>query len=220
MLLPGRNGTRLAGSAGAPRRKGGSWRRRDYLGVMDDDAPFLTGQFLLAMPGIGDDRFDQAVIAMCAHDENGALGIGIGQVLPGIGLHALLEQLEIDPGTAPDLPVHAGGPVEPQRGFVIHGRDWGGEGTVQVADRWALTATLDVLRAIAGGSGPRQFLVALGYAGWGAGQLEDEMTRHGWFATGGDTGLLYDVPAGQRWRRGFSDAGIDTRLLAGISGTA
>jgi len=113
--------------------------------------PFLTGQFLLAMPGMGDPRFARAVIAMCAHDENGALGIGVGQHVAGLTLHGLLEQLEIPAQAAPDVPIHFGGPVEPQRGFVLHGLDWGGEDSIQVADRWALTSTLDVLRAITEG---------------------------------------------------------------------
>ncbi|WP_375381272.1 YqgE/AlgH family protein [uncultured Sphingomonas sp.] len=181
---------------------------------------FLTGQFLLAMPGIGDPRFDRAVIAMCSHDEDGALGIGLGSTLPGLGLHDLLGQLDIDLGTAPDAPVHLGGPMEPRRGFVLHSTDWGGQDTVDVAGRWAMSATLDILSAIAGGSGPSRWAVALGYAGWGAGQLDGEMTRHGWLNVRGDAGLLFDVPADGRWEQGFASAGIDCRLLAAFTGTA
>ena len=114
-----------------------------------DQPKFLSGQFLLAMPGIGDPRFEKAVMAMCVHDEDGALGIGLGRIIPRITFHDLLKQLEIEPGVAPDVPIHLGGPVEPQRGFIIHSLDWGGEGSVQVSDRWVLTATLDILRAIA-----------------------------------------------------------------------
>lgn len=185
------------------------------------DSPiYLTGRFLLAMPGIGDPRFERAVIAVCAHDENGALGIGLGRVVPRLGLHALLTQLELPIDNTPDAPIHVGGPVEPQRGFVIHGLDWGGEGTVQVADRWALTGTLDVLRAIADGQGPSRFVVALGYAGWSPGQLDGEMTRHGWFDVEGDLGLLYDTQAADRWASAFAATGIDTRLLSASAGTA
>src|SRR3546814_5236127 len=100
--------------------------------------------------------------------------------MPRIGFHSLLEQLGIDKGVAPDVAIHHGGPVEPQRGFILHTPDWGGDGSVQVADRWVLTATLDILRAIAEGRGPTRWVVALGYAGWGAGQLEEEMCRNGW----------------------------------------
>jgi putative transcriptional regulator len=97
-----------------------------------EEPKFLSGQLLLAMPGIGDPRFEKAVIAMCVHDENGALGIGLGRIVPRIGFHELLRQLEIDPGVAPDVPIHLGGPVEPQRGFLLHSPDWGGEDSVHV----------------------------------------------------------------------------------------
>jgi putative transcriptional regulator len=180
----------------------------------------LSGQLLLALPGIGDPRFEKAVIAMCAHDENGALGLGIGRIVPRIGLRALLEQLDIEPGVAPDAPLHFGGPVEPQRGFVLHGPDWSGEDTLLVGKRWALTSTLDVLRAIAEGKGPARWLVALGYAGWGEGQLDEEMTRHGWFATPGDDELVFAAVAEERWAQAFASAGIDSRLLAPTTGRA
>lgn len=186
---------------------------------MEATAP-LIGQYLLAMPGIGDPRFERAVIAMCAHDENGALGIGVGRLVPQIGLHGLLTELDIDPGRAPDAPVHLGGPVEPQRGFVLHGQDWIGEETLKVGTRWALTGTLDVLRAIADGSGPARWVVALGYAGWGEGQLEGELSRHGWFATPGDDAMLFERSAAERWTAGFESAGIDARLLASGAGHA
>lgn len=185
-----------------------------------DDARFLTGQFLLAMPGIGDARFDRAVIAICQHDEDGALGVGIGATINGLGLHDLLEQLEIAPGTAPDAPIHFGGPVETRRGFVLHSTDWGGQETLEVAGRWALSGTLDVLRAIAGGTGPARWVVALGYAGWGAGQLDAEMARHGWMNVAGNAAMLFDTDADERWASGFRRAGIDPRLLASASGTA
>lgn len=182
--------------------------------------PYLSGQLLLAMPGIGDPRFERAVIAMCAHDDNGALGIGIGRIIPRVGLHSLLEQLDIDPGVAPDRPIHLGGPCEPQRGFVLHGLDWGGEDSLHVAGRWVLSGTLDVLRAIAEGRGPSRWLVALGYAGWGEGQLHEEMRRHGWFATPGDDTQIFEGSTDERWTAAFASAGIDARLLAPETGHA
>ncbi|WP_298689709.1 YqgE/AlgH family protein [uncultured Sphingomonas sp.] len=182
--------------------------------------PFLVGQLLLAMPGIGDSRFERAVIAMCVHDENGALGIGIGSLVPEIGLHALMRQLDVDPGQAPDARLHRGGPVEPHRGFVIHSDDWGGEGSIDVAGRWRLTATLDILRALAEGRGPTRWLAALGYAGWSAGQLDAEMARHGWFGVPGDDALIFDERVSQRWTAGYAAAGIDTRMLSAESGHA
>ena len=180
----------------------------------------LVGQYLLAMPGIGDPRFEKAVIAMCAHDPNGALGIGVGRLVPRLGLHSLLEELHIPTGEAPDAPVHLGGPVEPQRGFVLHSQDWNGEETLKVGDRWSLTGTLDILRAIAEGFGPARWVIALGYAGWGEGQLDAEMARHGWFATPADDALLFEKPPEQRWAAGFGSAGIDSRLLTAGTGHA
>jgi len=185
-----------------------------------DSRDFLGGQLLLAMPGIGDERFDKAVIAMCVHDEEGALGIGLGRIVPRIGFHELLGQLGIEPGVAPDVAIHAGGPVEPQRGFILHSPDWGAEESIDVAGRWRLSATLDILRAIAEGTGPARWVAALGYAGWGAGQLEEEMSRHGWFATPATDELLYDCHVDSRWSTAFRSAGIDPRLLTADYGTA
>lgn len=185
-----------------------------------DQTRFLTGQILLAMPGIGDRRFDHAVIAMCSHDADGAMGVGIGDTIEGLSLHTLLAQLEIEPGAAPDVPIHQGGPVETRRGFVLHDAGWGGQDTIDVAGKWALSGSVDVLRAIAAGTGPERFLIALGYAGWDGGQLDAEMSRHGWMNVDGDAALLFDVPTPQRWRAGFDGAGIDTRLLSPGAGTA
>jgi putative transcriptional regulator len=182
--------------------------------------PFLTGQLLLAMPGIGDPRFEKAVIAVCTHDERGALGIGIGRLAPRLGFHALLEQFDIPAGAAPDVPVHLGGPVEPQRGFVLHSLDWGGQDTMEVDSRFALTNTIDILRAIAEGKGPRHWLAALGYAGWAEGQLDEEMTRHGWFTCPASEKLLFDTPVEQRWSGAFKSAGVDSRLLSASAGQA
>jgi len=185
------------------------------------DAPrSLVGQFLLAMPGIGDPRFEKAVIAMCVHDEEGALGIGLGRLVPRLGFHDLLKQLDIPPGDCPNAPIHHGGPVEPRRGFILHTPDWSGTDSIDVAGRWVLSATLDILRAIAEGKGPRRWVAALGYAGWGPGQLDEEMQRHGWFVTQGSDALLYDRNVDARWAAAFQGAGIDPRLLAAQSGTA
>ena len=185
-----------------------------------DQPRYLSGQFLLAMPGIGDPRFEKAVIAMCVHDEDGALGIGLGRIVPRIGFHGLLKQLDIAPGVAPDRAIHAGGPVEPQRGFILHSPDWESSESVDVGGRWKLSATLEILRAIAEGRGPARWIAALGYAGWGGGQLEEEMGRHGWFVTPGTEDLLYDCEVDTRWAAAFRSAGVDPRLLAAQSGTA
>ena len=182
-----------------------------------DEPRFLSGKLLLAMPGMADPRFERAVIAMAVHDEQGAVGIGIGQLRAGLRFRQLLKQLEVDPGEAPDCAVHHGGPVEPGRGFVLHSEDWGGQDTIQVVGSagplYAMTGTIDVLKAIAEGRGPSRWLIALGYAGWGEGQLDEEMTRHGWFAARGSEAILYDTPTEARWQASFQGEGIDPRLL-------
>lgn len=181
---------------------------------------YLSGRLLLALPGMGDPRFDRAVIAMCVHDEHGALGIGLGEVLQGVSFRDLLEDVGIVPGHAPEVPVLAGGPVEPARGFVLHSPDWGGEGTLHVEPLGALSASLDVLRAIAEGRGPRRFLFALGYAGWAPGQLDGEMRRHGWHAAEGRPAILWDTPAERRWTAAWQAEGIEPALLASQTGRA
>jgi putative transcriptional regulator len=185
---------------------------------------FLSGKLLLAMPGMADPRFERAVIAMCMHDENGAIGIGIGHTRAGISFRGLLRQLDIDPGQAPDCAVHHGGPVEPGRGFVLHSTDWDGQDSIVVngpdGQSFAMTGTVDILRAIAEGRGPSNWIVALGYAGWGEGQLDEEMTRHGWFAARGQSRILFDTPTDERWAAAFKAEGIDPRLLASETGAA
>lgn len=187
------------------------------------DPRFLSGKLLLAMPGIGDSRFERAVIMMCVHDEQGAVGIGIGHQRAEMGLRGLLEQLGIDPGEAEDRPIFHGGPVEPGRGFVIHSEDWGGQDTIKVvseAGNFALTGTIDVLEAIAKGRGPARFVVSLGYAGWDEGQLDEEMTRPGWFTATGSADILFDLPATEKWEAAFRSEGIDPRLLDHEGGEA
>jgi putative transcriptional regulator len=190
-----------------------------YIGAMDLP-PFYSGQMLLAMPGIGDGNFDHAVIALCAHDKQGALGIDIGSEIGGLGLRELLSTFDIDGSHVPDTPVLRGGPVEPRRGFVLHSLDWGGQEMLQVNDSWGLSGSIDILKAIAGGRGPSRYLVALGYAGWGAGQLEHEMTGLGWFLTPGDPRLIFDVPTRDRWTASFAASGIDTAMLVSEGGSA
>jgi putative transcriptional regulator len=191
---------------------------------MADQPNFLSGKLLLAMPGMADPRFERAVIALCVHDENGAVGVGVGHKRAGISFRGLLRQLEIEPGEAPDCAVHHGGPVEPGRGFVLHSTDWGGQDTLQVNGEkgvvFAMTGTIDVLRAIAEGRGPKRWIAALGYAGWGEGQLDEEMTRHGWFAARTDPEILFDLPTDERWGASFKAEGVDPRLLVSETGVA
>ncbi len=189
-------------------------------GVMEKAPTWFTGQLLLALPGIGDPRFDHSVIAMISHDEEGAMGIGIDDPIDGMTVGAVLDQLDIAHDAPLDQPVYLGGPVEPSRGFVLHSRDWSGEGAVQVSGRWMISSSHDILRAIGEGRGPSQWLVALGYAGWSPGQLEEEMVRHAWHLTPGSDALLFDTPTAQRWQAAFAEAGIDARLLTVEGGEA
>lgn len=187
------------------------------------DPRYLSGQLLLALPGIGDDRFERAVIAMCVHDDNGALGLIISTLHEGVTVRGLMEQLDIDPGVTPeDTPIYAGGPVEPGRGFVLHSPEYSADGTIRVADVWALSMSLQVLKDIAAGQGPKRWLMTLGYAGWGEGQLDGEMRRHGWMCldAGGLDELVYAMPADQRWPSAFAQLGVDVMHLAAAAGSA
>ncbi len=184
------------------------------------DAQYLAGRLLLAMPGMGDPRFARAAIALYMHDENGAFGVGIGHLRSGVTLHGLLAELDIEPGVAPDCPIHHGGPVEPGRGFVLHSPDWGGDDTLRVGPLGGLSASLDILRAIAAGQGPDKWLIALGYAGWGPGQLDMEMRHHGWYAAAGRSDILFERPAETRWTAAWRAEGIDPSLLASETGRA
>lgn len=185
-----------------------------------EDARYLSGQLLLATPGMSDARFQRAVIAICAHGADGAMGIGVGATVAGLGFHDLLEQFDIAPGGSDNAPVHVGGPVEPRRGFVLHSQDWGGQDTLDVAGVWSLSSTIDVLKAVAEGVGPSRWLIALGYAGWGAGQLDGELTGAGWLNVPGSAELVFDRSPGERWDAGMAAAGVDPRLLVGSAGRA
>ena len=185
-----------------------------------DQPRFFSGHFLLALPGMADARFDHSVIALCVHDENGALGIAVGEEMEGVSLHDLLESFDIEPDQAPDMPVMRGGPVEPRRGFVLHSLDWGGQDIVRIGDQWGLSGSLDILKAIARGRGPSRYLVALGYAGWQAGQLEQELSGDSWFLAPGDADLLFDTPPRRKWAAAFAAAGVDSALLVGGAGSA
>lgn len=186
-----------------------------------NEPPFLVGQLLLAMPGMGDPRFERAAIAMCVHDANGALGLIVNHVHVGLTVRGLMEQIGIDPGQTPDaVPVYAGGPVEPQRGFVLHSLDYDRQGTVSVAGQWGLTSSLDILKDIASGNGPENWHAALGYTGWGAGQLDDEMTRHGWLAAPASSGLIFESPYEDRWSAAYASLGVAPERLSPIAGRA
>ena len=180
----------------------------------------LAGRLLLALPGMGDPRFDRAAIAMFVHDAGGAFGIDLAHPCDDISFHDMLDELGIDPGEAPECSVLHGGPVETGRGFVLHSPEWTAAGSLVVPPLGALTASPDILEAIAAGKGPRRWLFALGYSGWGPGQLDGEMQRHGWHAAEGRAAILFETPMERRWAATWRAEGIDPALLASETGRA
>ncbi len=182
---------------------------------------YLTGQLLIAMPGLADPRLAQGVIYMCAHTGEGAMGILLNRPLQQPSFDDLLKQLHVEPiPPARRIRLCVGGPVDNGRGFVLHTADWTGEGSLVVDDKLALTASLDVLKAIAGGGGPREGLLALGYVGWGPAQLESEIQRNSWLSAPADEALLFDSGHDTKWRRALAKLHIDPLLLSDAAGHA
>ena len=188
---------------------------------LDSEGEWLTGQFLVAMPSMSDPRFERSVIYMCSHGPNGAMGIVINRLFAEADFLAMLGQLKIptSPNT-PQLPVHCGGPVEVGRGFVLHSDDFMRDGSVAVAGSVALSATIEILQTIADGGGPNKMLMALGYSGWGSGQLEDEVKRNSWLTVPADDELLFDADVGGKWERALAKIGISPELLSADAGHA
>jgi putative transcriptional regulator len=190
----------------------------------------LTNQFLIAMPGMADETFAGTVVYLCEHNENGALGLVINKPID-IKLKNLFEKVELKLDHRRELaeqPVYFGGPVQTERGFVLHdGAGAGGSpynSTLSVPGGLDMTTSKDVLEALADGAGPKRVLVTLGYAGWEAGQLEDEIGRNGWLTVGADAeriqAVIFDTPVPQRYDRALSLLGIDPRMLSAEAGHA
>jgi putative transcriptional regulator len=191
------------------------------LTAPDAAVALLTGQILIAMPTMADPRFAQSVIFMCDHSARGAMGIVVNRPLASPSFEDLLRQLNIDPiPPARSIRLCAGGPVDNARGFVLHSTDWTGEGSLKVDASFALTASLDILKAIAGGGGPRQGVLALGYAGWGPGQLDAEMGQNAWLSARADPALVFDDKHETKWRRALATLRIDPLLLSDVAGHA
>jgi putative transcriptional regulator len=186
-----------------------------------DPADFLTGHLLIAMPTMEDPRFAHSVIYLCAHTPEGAMGLVLNRPLQRPKFDDLLRQLEVAP-VPPARRIHlcAGGPMDNARGFVLHTTDWTGEGSLRVNDAVALTASLDVLKAIAEGNGPREGLLALGYAGWGPGQLDAEIQQNAWLSVPADETIVFDGDHDTKWRRALAKLHIDPLLLSGAAGHA
>jgi putative transcriptional regulator len=189
---------------------------------------YLEGQLLIAMPIMTDKRFARSVIYMCAHSAEGAMGLIVNQRAAHISFSELLKQLGIGAGNGDDisipageLDVHVGGPVETGRGFVLHSSDYhAADSTLSIDEGVSLTATIDILRAIADGKGPDKAILALGYAGWRAGQLESEIAANGWLHCPADVDLLFDRNLEQKYERAMSKIGIDPSHLVSDAGHA
>jgi putative transcriptional regulator len=181
----------------------------------------LIGNLLVAMPQMNDPRFERAVIYMCAHSAEGAMGLVVNKLFEQLSFPDLLDQLNIKTGPrTQQIRVHFGGPVESGRGFVLHSDDYVREGTMLVNSGFALTATIDILRAIADGEGPRSSILALGYAGWGPGQLETELAANGWLHVPADPELVFGEDLEHKWLLALSRLGISPTVLSSEAGHA
>ncbi len=182
----------------------------------------LGGKLLIAMPGMGDPRFEKSVIYLCAHSPEGSMGLIINKPATGVSVSHLMDQLKIDKGEGlRDIVVHFGGPVEHGRGFVLHSSDYMSEGsTMQVDTRYRMTATLDILQDISTGKGPSRQILALGYAGWGPGQLESEIQRNGWLTCEALPEIVFSREDHAKWAAALKSLGVNPLLLSSTAGRA
>lgn len=197
-------------------------------GIQFEGNDYLEGKFLIAMPGMGDARFEKAVIYICAHTENGAMGFMINRTLSTPSIEEFFTQLGIvSEDEAPELSgnfdniqLYSGGPVEPGRGFVLHSPEFKSESTLLVDDNICLTATLEILRSIVTGKGPANTLLALGYSGWAAGQLEEEIISNGWLICSSNADVVFGDNNSQKYERALRILGVDPYLLSSDAGHA
>ena len=196
---------------------------------MAGKAAYLDGKFLIAMPALDDGEFERSVIYMCAHSAEGAMGLVINKPLDHLSFPDLLVQLEIIPdekrirlpSEARAMRVHQGGPVDTGRGFVLHTSDFHLDAsTLPISEELSLTATVEILKAIAEGRGPEHSLLTLGYAGWAPGQLESEIQANGWLITDSDPDIIFSAADGERYRRALATLGVDLAALSPVSGRA
>lgn len=191
------------------------------MSTLINPSGYLAGQMLIAMPQMRDARFSRTVVYLCAHTKEGAMGLVINRMFNGLTFPDLLEQLNIEPTPICDpIKIHFGGPVEAGRGFVLHSTDYVQETTLVVNEEVGLTATIDVLKAIANGEGPNRSLLALGYAGWGAGQLDNELRDNAWLSVQSDDELLFGADLDHKWQKAIAKIGVDFSMLSGEAGHA
>jgi putative transcriptional regulator len=214
-----------------PEDKGPGDVRRKAVGAGDTSSKpgYLDGQLLIAMPVMGDPRFERSVIYLCAHSSEGAMGIIVNRPAGSIDFPELLVQLNIInkadqiklPGNAESMKVLEGGPVDKGRGFVLHSSDFFiKDATLKIADGICLTATIDILKAIAKGVGPKHAILALGYAGWAPGQLENEIQENGWLHCDADSDLIFGDDVADKYSRALRKIGIDPGMLSNEAGHA
>jgi putative transcriptional regulator len=181
----------------------------------------MTGHLLVASPAMPDPRFEKTVIYICNHSADGAMGLVINRPFEGVSFAELMKQLEVTGPLMPiDQPVLYGGPVESERGFVLHSSDYDSEATLDIELGVSLTASFEILRAISIGEGPKDQLLLLGYAGWGAGQLDAELRDNGWLMVPGNIELIFNTPLDDKWERALASLGIDPRMMTGDIGHA
>lgn len=194
-----------------------------------DDEGYLSGELLVAMPGASDTQFERSVVYVCAHSADGAMGIVINRPAEHLSFVELLQQLDLVPeekaiNVPPSLKhmsVFVGGPVETGRGFVLHSADYfSADSTMAIDGSVCLTATIDILRAIAEGAGPHKSLLALGYAGWAPGQLESEIQANGWLTCPGDAELVFDPHIDEKYTKALAKMGVDPSFLVNQAGNA
>jgi putative transcriptional regulator len=182
----------------------------------------LTGKLLIAMPGMGDPRFEHTVVFMCAHSDEGGMGLIVNKPTADVTMPMLMEQLDIEMGA--DLrgkPIYYGGPVEQGRGFVLHSPDFASDvATLEVDGFFRMTATLDILEEIAMGEGPDKRILMLGYAGWGPGQLEGEIAANGWLICDATPDLVFDTPNPEKWETALASIGVSAMALSAAGGRA
>lgn len=182
---------------------------------------YLVGKCLVAMPAMADTNFSRAVVYICAHTAEGAMGLVVNKTIEQLSFDDILEQMDIEPGLGTQqIRVHFGGPVESARGFVLHTADYRDDGTLPVDSNISLTATADVLKDIASGQGPRQRLMVLGYAGWGSGQLDEELKENAWLICQPDEDILFGDDNEAKWNRAMDRMGIDMSRLSDTAGHA
>ncbi|MDE1938390.1 MAG: YqgE/AlgH family protein [Alphaproteobacteria bacterium] len=186
------------------------------------DESFLEGKLLIALPGMPDPRFEKSVIFMCAHSAQGAMGLIINKPIAGLTLRDLMPKISTDVAMpAFDAPIMFGGPVQIDRGYVLHSTEYSSqEATLSISSEICLTATIDVLNAISEGRGPAKSILALGYSGWGAGQIESELQANGWLHCDADMRLIFDVPSEAKWQSALAKLGADISGLSAEAGRA